>query len=93
MLKKTGTVPFLLGPGLGLAIFPFLTVVIILNEIVRFLLAQLLRLVYGDKLELVSEGADGFWGYKKNGCSRNVVTYVVTPTGCLDRDKIVNFYR
>lgn len=93
MLQKTGTLPFLLAPILGLLIFPFLLITLFLNEVVRLLVAIILFLVYGNTVELVGDGADGFWGYKRGGSSRNVITYVLTPAGSLDPDKIINFYR
>jgi hypothetical protein len=93
MIPKTGPLPLVLAPILGLFTIPFLTLALLFNELVRLLIAQILWILHGNKVELVSDGADSFWGYKKEGSSRNVISYVVIPVGSLDSDKIVNFYR
>lgn len=94
MLRKTGAIPLLLAPILAPIVYPFLFIVLVLNEIVRGLvIGPLLFLIYGKKVQLVGDAADGFWASKRKGGSRNVITYMTCPFGRLDADKVAKYYR
>jgi hypothetical protein len=79
--------PFLLPPAL--IIFLILTII---NEISRLIVKLLLHFGKEKGVSLVSDGADGIWGCKKPGSTRNVMVWVGAESGNLSRELLYRIF-
>jgi len=92
MINKSGALPFLLSSILFIFFYPGLLILLILNELVRALLSIILSIKYNNKFSLVPHGDDGFWAYKKEGSTRNVIILGIVENKNFATEDIIKMY-